>query len=98
MNISDLYNMDIYTDGGQFLGEVKDAIVDLEKGEVGRLLMSEWKGRGSDETRKIIQNKSVLFRNVRNIGDVVLVTVLGEQQRQQQSSDVGAEFNDITRR
>ncbi|MGC8649087.1 MAG: PRC-barrel domain-containing protein, partial [Candidatus Micrarchaeia archaeon] len=38
MNLSDIYNMDIYSDGGQYIGAVKDAILDLEKGEVSRLL------------------------------------------------------------
>ncbi len=43
MRISEIYNMDVYGDNGQYLGEVRDAIVDLEKGEVSRLLMEEWR-------------------------------------------------------
>ena len=74
MRISTIYNMDIYSDAGTYLGEVRDAIVDLEKGEVSRLLMIEWKNAGSDEVKKILQNKSVLFKNIKNIGDVVLVS------------------------
>jgi sporulation protein YlmC with PRC-barrel domain len=97
MNISDLYNRDIYTDGGQFLGEVKDAIVDLEKGEIGRLLMSEWRGKSTDETRKMLQNKSVLFKNVRNIGDVVLVTVAGQAAKVPEH-EMSSEYNEISRR
>ncbi|MCL4388973.1 MAG: PRC-barrel domain-containing protein [Candidatus Marsarchaeota archaeon] len=80
MKLSEIYNMDIYSDGGQYLGEVRDAIVDLEHGEVSRLLMEEWKNADKDEVRKILQQKSVLFKNIKNIGDVVLVSVIGTPQ------------------
>jgi sporulation protein YlmC with PRC-barrel domain len=70
--------MDIYTDAGQYLGEVKDATVDLEKGEVSRLLMVEWKNTNREAIAKTLQSKSILFRNIRNIGDVVLVSVTGQ--------------------
>ena len=77
MKLSDIYNMDIYSDGGQYLGEVRDAIVDLEKGEVSRLLMEEWKSSDKDEVKRMLQQKSILFRNIKNVGDVVLVSMLG---------------------
>ena len=48
MRISEIYRMDIYSDNGQYLGEVQDVILDLEKGEVSRLLMSPWKNLKSD--------------------------------------------------
>jgi sporulation protein YlmC with PRC-barrel domain len=70
MRISEIYNMDVYGDNGSYLGEVHDAIVDLEKGEVSRLLMEEWRNADRGETKRLLQNKSVLFKNVRNIGDV----------------------------
>ncbi len=77
MKVSDIYSMDIYSDNGQYLGEVRDAILDLEKGEVSRLLMEEWKSSGEEEMRKILQQKSILFKNIKNIGDVVLVSAAG---------------------
>lgn len=58
MRISDLYNMDIYTDSGQFLGEVKDATVDLERGEVSRLLMIEWKAAGRESATKVLSRRA----------------------------------------
>ena len=72
MRISEIYDMDVYGDNGAYLGEVHDAIIDLEKGEVSRLLMEEFKNIDRSESRKLLQNKSVLFKHVRNIGDVVL--------------------------
>ncbi len=87
MRISELYSMDIYADNGQYLGEVRDAIVDLERGEVSRLLMEEFRNMDRSESKKMLQNKSVLFKNVRNIGDVVLVAAQTPGQQQAESSE-----------
>ena len=97
MKISDIYNMDIYSDAGQYLGEVRDAIIDLERGEVSRLLMEEWKSVDRDEAKKILQQKSILFRNIKNIGDVVLISASGQNMRMPESS-ASAEVSDLTRR
>ncbi len=72
MRISEIYRMDIYSDNGQYLGEVQDVILDLEKGEVSRLLMSPWKNLKSD-VKSALKKKSILYKNVKNVGDVVLV-------------------------
>ena len=97
MKISDIYNMDIYSDAGQYLGEVRDAIIDLERGEVSRLLMEEWKSVDRDEAKKILQQKSILFRNIKNIGDVVLISASGQNMKPVESS-ASAEVSDLTRR
>ena len=65
--------MDIYSDAGQYLGEVQDIIIDLEKGEVSRLLMVPWKTEKGD-VRTILRQKSILYKSVKNVGDVVLVS------------------------
>ncbi|MCL5092866.1 MAG: PRC-barrel domain-containing protein [Candidatus Marsarchaeota archaeon] len=93
MKVSDIYSMDIYSDNGQYLGEVKDAIIDLERGEVSRLLMEEWKSTGEEEVRKLLQQKSILFKNIKNIGDVVLVSAVGNAKGITSSS---AEVSDLT--
>ena len=98
MRISEIYNMDVYADNGQYLGEVLDAIVDLEKGEVSRLLMEEWKSVDRAETRTILQNKSVLFKNVRNIGDVVLVAATTASGNAQQAESSSPEMSDLMSR
>ncbi len=95
MKISDIYSMDIYGDNGQYLGEVRDAIVDLEGGVVSRLLMQEWKSSDKTEVRKILQQKSVLFKNVKNIGDVVLVSGTGGSAKNE--SAASPEVTDLSR-
>jgi sporulation protein YlmC with PRC-barrel domain len=94
MKLSDIYSMDIYSDGGQYLGEVRDAIIDLEKGEVSRLLMEEWRNSDKDETKRLLQTKSILFKNIKNVGDVVLVSVLGQSQKAPESA-ASAEVSDL---
>ncbi len=97
MKLSDIYSMDIYSDGGQYLGEVRDAIIDLEKGEVSRLLMEEWRSNDKDETKRLLQNKSILFKNIKNVGDVVLVSVIGQTQKPTESA-ASAEVSDLSSR
>ena len=97
MKISEIYSMDIYSDAGQYLGEVRDAIIDLERGEVSRLLMEEWRSVDRDEAKKILQMKSILFRNIKNIGDVVLISASGQNQRPTESA-ASAEVSDLVKR
>lgn len=79
MKLSEIYHMDIYSDAGQYLGDVQGIIVDLEKSEISRLLMVPWKNiRGDMKTT--LRTKSVLYKNVKNVGDVVLVSTMPAQQ------------------
>ncbi len=73
MKLSEIYRMDIYSDAGQYLGEVQDVIIDLERGEVSRLLMAPWKSAKGD-AKVTLRNKSILYKNVKNVSDVVLVS------------------------
>jgi sporulation protein YlmC with PRC-barrel domain len=90
MKLSEIYRMDIYSDSGQYLGEVQDIIVDLEKGEVSRILMQPLKGMKGDMRRALMQ-KSVLYKSVKNVGDVVLVSspsVTGQETSKEEVSDL----------
>ncbi len=74
MNIADLYGMDIFTSSGNFVGKVQDVIVDLEKGEVIRISMEPLNNIGSrEEVRQVLKNKSILYKNVKSVGDVIIV-------------------------
>jgi sporulation protein YlmC with PRC-barrel domain len=73
MKLSELYRMDVYSDAGQYLGEVQDVIVDLEKGEISRLLMIPWKTAKGD-VKTTLRQKSILYKSVKNVEDVVLVS------------------------
>lgn len=73
MKVSELYRMDIYSDAGQYLGEVQDVILNLEKGEIGRLLMVPM-GSAKGDVKSLLKQKSILYKSVNNVGDVVLVS------------------------
>ncbi|MCL5433809.1 MAG: PRC-barrel domain-containing protein [Candidatus Marsarchaeota archaeon] len=94
MKLSEIYNMDIYSDGGQYIGEVKDVILDLEKSSVSRLLMNEWKNMDKEAAKRVLQQKSVLFKNVKNVGDVVLVSI--PTHTKPESTATATEVGDLT--
>ena len=73
MKVSKIYGMDIYTDAGKFLGRVQDMVIDLERGEVVRLTMEPLSSISRDEAEKILREKSVLYKSVKSVEDVVLV-------------------------
>ncbi len=93
MKLSEIYRMDIYSDSGQYLGEVQDVIVDLEMGEVSRLLMVPWKNAKNDARGALKQN-SILYKNVKNVGDVVLVSSPNPMHGE---STTNEEVNDLSR-
>lgn len=77
MRISKIYGMDIYTDGGKFLGRVQDMVVDLERGEVVRLTMEPLASISREEAKSILREKSVLYKSVKSVEDVVVVARSG---------------------
>ena len=71
--LSRLYGMDIFTDSGKFIGNAQDFIVDLEGGEVSRILI-EALPTGKDDAKKSLREKSILYKNVKSVEDVIVVT------------------------
>ena len=73
--LSELYGMDIYTQKAQYVGKVEDVILNLDKGEVMRLSMKSFRGGGllSDEVRRVLQDESVSYDEVGEVGDIIIV-------------------------
>ena len=71
--LSRMYGMDIFTDSGKFLGNAQDFIVDVESGEVSRILIEQLPS-SKDEAKKTIREKSILYSNVKSVEDVIVVT------------------------
>lgn len=71
--LSRLYGMDIFTDSGKFIGNAQDFIVDLESGEVSRILI-EPLPTGKDDAKKALREKSIMYKNVKSVEDVIVVT------------------------
>jgi len=71
--LSRLYGMEIFTDTGKFLGNVQDFILDFETGEVLRIL-TEPMPRDKEDVKKMLREKSIMYKNVKSVEDVVVVT------------------------
>ncbi len=93
MKISEIYRMDVYSDSGQYLGDVQDVVVDLEKGEISRLLMTPWKSVKGD-AGGMLKKKSILYKSVKNIGDVVLVSTPSGAREESATKE---EISDLSR-
>jgi len=65
--------MDIYNDEGKFLGKVQEVVVDLEKGEVVRILTEPLASMSREDAKRILKEKSVLYKYVKSVEDVVMV-------------------------
>ena len=71
--LSRMYNMDIFTDSGKFIGNAQDFIVDVESGEVARILV-EALPPSKEDAKKALREKSILYKNVKSVEDVIVVT------------------------
>ena len=65
--------MDIFTDGGKFLGNAQDFIVDVESGDVSRILLEQLPA-AKDAAKRALREKSILYKNVKSVEDVIVVT------------------------
>ena len=70
VKLSRLYGMEIFTDGGKYVGTAQDFVVDMEGGEVARVLLESF---SSTRGKEILKEKSVLYKNVKSVEDVIVV-------------------------
>ncbi|MCX6768956.1 MAG: PRC-barrel domain-containing protein [Candidatus Micrarchaeota archaeon] len=70
VKLSKLYGMEIFTDGGKYVGTAQDFVVDMEGGEVARVLLEAF---SSSKGKEILKEKSVLYKNVKSVEDVIVV-------------------------
>jgi len=74
MNISDLYGLDIYDSShGKYVGKVNDVILNLETGKIVRLTTEPLRAVSKQQAKVVLRDKSILYKNVVTVGDVVLV-------------------------
>jgi sporulation protein YlmC with PRC-barrel domain len=73
VKLSRMYGMEIFTDGGKYVGSAQDFIVDLESGEISRLLL-EPLSSSKERTKEVLKEKSVIYKNVKSVEDVIVVS------------------------
>jgi sporulation protein YlmC with PRC-barrel domain len=71
--LSRMYNMDIFSDSGKFIGSAQDFVLDTQSGEVLRVLLEPLPG-SKEEAKKVLREKSVLYKSVKSVEDVIVVT------------------------
>ena len=73
VRLSKMYGMDIFTDTGKFIGSAQNFLINVESGEVVRILLDDLP-TSKDELKKVIREKSILYKNVKSVEDVIVVT------------------------
>jgi sporulation protein YlmC with PRC-barrel domain len=77
LRLSKMFGMDIYSDGAEYKGKVFDIVINLEKGRLETITTEALKARSKQEAKRIISEKSIPYRNVRAVKDIVLVNAKG---------------------
>ena len=65
--------MEIYTTAAEYKGKVYDLVINLEKGRLETITTEVLKARTKQEAKKIISEKSVPYKNVKAVKDIVIV-------------------------
>lgn len=73
MHLSELYGLDIYSEGAKYIGKVNDIIINLETGQIVRLTTEPLRSVSKEKAKGVLRDKSVLYRNVSAVGDIVIL-------------------------
>ena len=74
LRLSKLFGMDIYTGDAQYKGKVFDLVINLEKGRIETITTEALRARTKQEAKKIISEKSIPYRNVKSVKDIMIVS------------------------
>ena len=87
VRLSRLYGMDLYSDGGKYLGRAQDIIIDLEKGEILRITLEPLQSVTREDAQRIFREKSILYKNVKSVEDVIMVGAKGATKASETESE-----------
>ena len=82
IRLSELFGMDIYTLDGERKGKVFDLVINLEKGRIETITTEALKARSKQEAKKIINEKSIPYKNVRSAKDILVVGGSPEEEKE----------------
>ena len=74
MRLSKLFGMDIYTGNADYRGKVFDIVINLEKRRLETITTEALKARTKQEAKKIISEKSIPYKNVKSVKDIIIVS------------------------
>ena len=74
LRLSELFGRDIFTQDGTYKGKIYDIVVNLETGSMETITTAPLKVRTKQEAKKIISEKSIPYKNVIAVKDIVIVS------------------------
>jgi len=86
LRVSKLFGMDIYSTSAEHKGKVYDLVINLEKGRLETITTEVLKARTKQEAKKIIMEKSIPYKNVKAVKDMVLVSNVTSSSRDNSDS------------
>jgi len=73
IKLSSIYGMKIFDTNGELLGKVKDIVLNMEAGEIVRVLMKQMKNIKAEELTSFIRENSILYKRVNSAKDIMIV-------------------------
>lgn len=74
IRLSKLFGMDVYDFDAGYKGKVYDIIINLEKGKLETITTEPLKVKTKSDAKKILSEKSIPYRNVRSVKDIIIVS------------------------
>jgi len=78
LRLSELFGRDIFTQSGEYKGKVYDIVVNLENGSMETITTAPLKVRTKQEAKKIITEKSIPYKTVIAVKDIIIVNPRGK--------------------
>ena len=77
LRLSELFGRDIFTQDGTYKGKIYDIVVNLESGTMETITTAPLKVRTKQEAKKIITEKSIPYKSVIAVKDIIIVNPKG---------------------
>jgi len=77
LRLSELFGRDIFTQDGTYKGKIYDIVVNLETGSMETITTAPLKVRTKQEAKKIISEKSIPYKSVWAVKDIIIVNPKG---------------------
>ncbi len=74
VRLSKLFGMDVYDFEAGYKGKVYDIIINLEKGKLETITTEPLKVKTKMDAKKILAEKSIPYRNVKSVKDIIIVS------------------------
>ena len=74
VRLSKLFGMDVYDFEAGYKGKVYDIIINLEKGRLETITTEPLKVKTKSDAKKILAEKSIPYRNVKSVKDIIIVS------------------------